>query len=204
MLFIAVVPHVFHPHPGPKIDLFPIFQHYFYRQRNKIFFQTDRHLLLLLLFLEIKLAYLEKESNESIFSSILPRRKKNSSFRLDRITLGQDVGRKAKRPTDIISDPLDCTGLQHLGLEQGASQGWGGLPRCSLPPHCLPPPPGHHSHTHPPAAGASAFNPFHHSIEQRSPRLPGPNSGENCIRHSYAKHPTYHPRRINILFFSSK
>lgn len=75
-------------------------------------------------------------------------------------------------------DPLGfkLTGLQHLGLEQGASQGWGGLPRGSLPPHCLPPPPGHHSHTHPPAAGASAFNPFHHSIEQRSPRLPGPNS----------------------------
>lgn len=113
-----------------------------------------------------------------------------------RITLGQDVGRKAKRPTDIISDSLDCTGLQHLGLEQGASQGWGGLPRGSLPPHCLPPPPGHHSHTHPPAAGASAFNPFHHSIEQRSPRLPGPNSGENCIRHSYVEHPTYHPRGI--------
>ncbi|CAK9833524.1 Protein lozenge [Anthophora retusa] len=75
-----------------------------------------------------------------------------------------------------LSDLLDCTGLQHLGLEQGASQGWGGLPRGSLPPHCLPPPPGHHSHTHPPAAGASAFNPFHHTIEQRSPRLPGPNS----------------------------
>ncbi|XP_076680904.1 uncharacterized protein LOC143375556 isoform X2 [Andrena cerasifolii] len=75
-----------------------------------------------------------------------------------------------------LSDPLDCTGLQHLGLEQGAGQGWGGLPRGSLPPHCLPPPPGHHSHTHPPAAGASAFNPFHHSIEQRSPRLPGPNN----------------------------
>ncbi|XP_076763598.1 uncharacterized protein LOC143430993 isoform X1 [Xylocopa sonorina] len=75
-------------------------------------------------------------------------------------------------------DPLGfkLSGLQHLGLEQGAGQGWGGLPRGSLPPHCLPPPPGHHSHTHPPAAGASAFNPFHHSIEQRSPRLPGPNS----------------------------
>ncbi|XP_033335791.1 uncharacterized protein LOC117226002 isoform X1 [Megalopta genalis] len=75
-------------------------------------------------------------------------------------------------------DPLGfkLSGLQHLGLEQGASQGWGGLPRGSLPPHCLPPPPGHHSHTHPPAAGASAFNPFHHSIEQRSPRLPGPNT----------------------------
>ncbi|XP_015439185.1 PREDICTED: uncharacterized protein LOC107194133 [Dufourea novaeangliae] len=75
-------------------------------------------------------------------------------------------------------DPLGfkLSGLQHLGLEQGASQGWGGLPRGSLPPHCLPPPPGHHSHTHPPAPGASAFNPFHHSIEQRSPRLPGPNT----------------------------
>ncbi|XP_076242001.1 uncharacterized protein LOC143183987 [Calliopsis andreniformis] len=75
-------------------------------------------------------------------------------------------------------DPLGfkLSGLQHLGLEQGASQGWGGLPRGSLPPHCLPPPPGHHSHTHPPTAGASAFNPFHHSIEQRSPRLPGPNT----------------------------
>ncbi|XP_026667115.1 runt-related transcription factor 1-like isoform X2 [Ceratina calcarata] len=75
-------------------------------------------------------------------------------------------------------DPLGfkLSGLQHLGLEQGAGQGWGGLPRGSLPPHCLPPPPGHHSHTHPPAAGASAFNPFHHGIEQRSPRLPGPNS----------------------------
>ncbi|KOC68553.1 Protein lozenge [Habropoda laboriosa] len=75
-------------------------------------------------------------------------------------------------------DPLGfkLSGLQHLGLEQGAGQGWGGLPRGSLPPHCLPPPPGHHSHTHPPAAGASAFNPFHHTIEQRSPRLPGPNS----------------------------
>ncbi|XP_076182278.1 uncharacterized protein LOC143154234 isoform X1 [Ptiloglossa arizonensis] len=75
-----------------------------------------------------------------------------------------------------LSDLFDCTGLQHLGLEQGAGQGWGGLPRGSLPPHCLPPPPGHHSHTHPPTAGASAFNPFHHSIEQRSPRLPGPNT----------------------------
>ncbi|XP_031832676.1 uncharacterized protein LOC116427001 [Nomia melanderi] len=75
-------------------------------------------------------------------------------------------------------DPLGfkLSGLQHLGLEQGAGQGWGGLPRGSLPPHCLPPPPGHHSHTHPPTAGASAFNPFHHSIEQRSPRLPGPNT----------------------------
>ena len=93
--------------------------------------------------------------------------------------MAKTVGRKAKRLTDIISDILDCTGLQHLGLEQGASQGWGGLPRGSLPPHCLPPPPGHHSHTHPPAAGASAFNPFHHSIEQRSPRLPGPNSGKS-------------------------
>ncbi|XP_034191600.1 uncharacterized protein LOC117609416 [Osmia lignaria lignaria] len=75
-------------------------------------------------------------------------------------------------------DPLGfkLSGLQHLSLEQGASQGWGGLPRGSLPPHCLPPPPGHHSHTHPPTAGASAFNPFHHSIEQRSPRLPAPNT----------------------------
>ncbi|KYM99539.1 Protein lozenge [Cyphomyrmex costatus] len=71
---------------------------------------------------------------------------------------------------------FDCIGLQHLGLEQGASQGWGGLPRGSLPPHCLPPPPGHHPHTHPQPVGASAFNPFHHAIEQRSPRLPGPNA----------------------------
>lgn len=119
-------------------------------------------------------AYLDRKE---YFLSLLG---KENSFLSTR--LGQEektlAKRKAKRPTDIISDPLDCTGLQHLGLEQGASQGWGGLPRGSLPPHCLPPPPGHHSHTHPPAAGASAFNPFHHSIEQRSPRLPGPNSGE--------------------------
>ncbi|XP_050450121.1 uncharacterized protein LOC126850812 [Cataglyphis hispanica] len=76
-------------------------------------------------------------------------------------------------------DPLGfkLSGLQHLGLEQGAGQGWGGLPRGSLPPHCLPPPPGHHPHTHPqPTVGASAFNPFHHAIEQRSPRLPGSNT----------------------------
>ncbi|KAG7209808.1 hypothetical protein KM043_011424 [Ampulex compressa] len=75
-------------------------------------------------------------------------------------------------------DPLGfkLSGLQHMSLEQGASQGWGGLPRGSLPPHCLPPPPGHHSHTHPTPAGASAFNPFHHTIEQRSPRLPGTNT----------------------------
>lgn len=74
---------------------------------------------------------------------------------------------------------FDCTGLQHLGLEQGAGQGWGGLPRGSLPPHCLPPPPGHHPHTHPQPVGASAFNPFHHAIEQRSPRLPGSNAGKD-------------------------
>lgn len=153
------------------------------------------YLFLFFFFLKNKI----RESWKRIDLLSLSSKKKNSPFRLDGLRLGQDVGRKAKRPTDIISDPLDCTGLQHLGLEQGASQGWGGLPRGSLPPHCLPPPPGHHSHTHPPAAGASAFNPFHHSIEQRSPRLPGPNSGENCIRHSYAEHPTYHPR----IFFSS-
>lgn len=99
--------------------------------------------------------------------------------RLDSPCSKQDSDRKTKKLLDVTPDPLDCTGLQHLGLEQGAGQGWGGLPRGSLPPHCLPPPPGHHSHTHPPAAGASAFNPFHHSIEQRSPRLPGPNTGKN-------------------------
>ncbi|XP_012289117.1 uncharacterized protein LOC105704470 [Orussus abietinus] len=73
-------------------------------------------------------------------------------------------------------DPLGfkLSGLQHLSLEQGGNQGWGGLPRGSLPPQCLPPPPGHHSHSHPPPGGASAFNPFHHAIEQRSPRLPVP------------------------------
>ncbi|XP_066597249.1 uncharacterized protein [Prorops nasuta] len=75
-------------------------------------------------------------------------------------------------------DPLGfkLSGLQHLSLEQGASQGWSGLPRGSLPPHCLPPPPGHHTHAHPPPGGASAFNPFHHAIDQRSPRLSAPNT----------------------------
>ncbi|XP_063985001.1 runt-related transcription factor 2-like [Diachasmimorpha longicaudata] len=78
-------------------------------------------------------------------------------------------------------DPLGfkLSGLQHLGLEQAGGQGWGGLPRGSLPPHCLPPPPGHLSQPHPPpgAGGTvSAFNPFHHAIEQRSPRLPVSNS----------------------------
>jgi len=82
---------------------------------------------------------------------------------------------------------FDCTGLQHLGLEQGAGQGWGGLPRGSLPPHCLPPPPGHHPHTHPQPVGASAFNPFHHAIEQRSPRLPGSNAGKSNARASRAR-----------------
>ncbi|XP_043482109.1 uncharacterized protein LOC122511114 [Leptopilina heterotoma] len=72
-------------------------------------------------------------------------------------------------------DPLGfkLSGLQHLSLDQGGGQGWGGLPRGALPPHCLPPPPGHHSHTHPTTGAASAFNPFHHSIEQRSPRMQG-------------------------------
>ncbi|KAJ8686721.1 hypothetical protein QAD02_022515, partial [Eretmocerus hayati] len=87
-------------------------------------------------------------------------------------------------------DPLGfkLSGLQHLGLDQGAAaaaaaaaHSWGGLPRGGLPPHCLPapppppPPPGHHSHgqpTSPLATAASAFNPFHHGVEQRSPRLP--------------------------------
>ncbi|XP_014603350.1 PREDICTED: uncharacterized protein LOC106786453 isoform X1 [Polistes canadensis] len=75
-------------------------------------------------------------------------------------------------------DPLGfkLSGLQHLNLEQGTNQGWGGLSRGSLPPHCLPPPPGHHAHAHPPPAGGSAFNPFHHAIEQRSPRLPSSNT----------------------------
>ncbi|XP_024942491.1 uncharacterized protein LOC107269426 isoform X2 [Cephus cinctus] len=79
-------------------------------------------------------------------------------------------------------DPLGFkfSGLQHVSLEQGSNQGWGGLPRGSaLPPHCLPPPPGHHPHTHPPPGGASAFNPFHHVIEQRSPRLPVPATTES-------------------------
>ncbi|XP_014207881.1 uncharacterized protein LOC106638979 [Copidosoma floridanum] len=106
-------------------------------------------------------------------------------------------------------DPLGfkLSGLQHLSLDQNAAvaaaaaaaQGWGGLSRGGLAPHCLPPAPGHHSTTHaaqptavtaataatvvaatvaPPGATtavntatASAFNPFHHAIEQRSPRL---------------------------------
>ncbi|KAK0083561.1 hypothetical protein PV325_008608 [Microctonus aethiopoides] len=64
------------------------------------------------------------------------------------------------------------TRLQHLSLEQNGGQGWGGLSRGSLPSHCLPPPPGHLSQSHPPPTGVtSAFNPFHHAIEQRSPRL---------------------------------
>lgn len=78
------------------------------------------------------------------------------------------------------------TGLQHLGLEQGGqATGWGGLPRGGLPPHCLPPPPAHHSHAAPTgtvavtATTASAFNPFHHTTERRSPRLPAPANGEN-------------------------
>ncbi|XP_058803848.1 runt-related transcription factor 2-like isoform X2 [Phymastichus coffea] len=81
-------------------------------------------------------------------------------------------------------DPLGfkLTGLQHLGLEQGGpATGWGGLPRGGLPPHCLPPPPpAHHSHAAPTgtaavtATTASAFNPFHHTAERRSPRLPAP------------------------------
>ncbi|XP_051155806.1 uncharacterized protein LOC127278244 [Leptopilina boulardi] len=79
-------------------------------------------------------------------------------------------------------DPLGfkLTGLQHLSLDQGGGgQGWGGLPRGALPPHCLPPPPGHHSHTHPTSGAASAFNPFHHTIEQRSPRMQGPATNES-------------------------
>ncbi|XP_016841568.1 runt-related transcription factor 3 isoform X2 [Nasonia vitripennis] len=63
-------------------------------------------------------------------------------------------------------DPLGfkLSGLQHLGLDQGAAaaaaaQGWGGLSRGGLPPHCLPPPPGHHSHAHPAAAAAAAAVP---------------------------------------------
>ncbi|XP_034951507.1 uncharacterized protein [Chelonus insularis] len=73
-------------------------------------------------------------------------------------------------------DPLGfkLSGLQHLGLEQNGGQGWGGLPRGSLASHCLPPPPGHLSQTHPPSGTTSAFNPFHHAMEQRSPRMPGP------------------------------
>lgn len=78
-------------------------------------------------------------------------------------------------------DPLGfkLSGLQHLSLEQGGGQGWGGLPRGALPPHCLPPPPGHHSHTHPSTGAASAFNPFHHTIEQRSPRMQGPATNDS-------------------------
>lgn len=91
-------------------------------------------------------------------------------------------GRKVRRKIlqqNLMKGLLTFLGLQHINLEQGASQGWGGLPRGSLPPHCLPPPPGHHAHAHPPPAGGSAFNPFHHAIEQRSPRLPGSNTGKN-------------------------
>lgn len=69
-------------------------------------------------------------------------------------------------------------GLQQLSLDQGAGQGWGSLPRGSLPHHFLPPPPGNHSHAHQPSGGTSAFNPFHHAIEQRSPRMQGPASGK--------------------------
>ncbi|XP_043279867.1 uncharacterized protein [Venturia canescens] len=90
-------------------------------------------------------------------------------------------------PQDTLAFKL--SGLQHLGLEQGTGQGWGGLLRGSLPPQCLPPPTGIHSqqqqqqHPHPPAAGGvSAFNLFHHGMEQRSPRLTGPPSTDSTSR----------------------
>lgn len=105
----------------------------------------------------------------------------NISFKRYRGHVRRDDSGDAKQTDSLETCNLhffDCIGLQHLGLEQGAGQGWGGLPRGSLPPHCLPPPPGHHPHTHPQPVGASAFNPFHHAIEQRSPRLPGPNAGK--------------------------
>ncbi|CAD6217157.1 GSCOCG00004698001-RA-CDS [Cotesia congregata] len=75
-------------------------------------------------------------------------------------------------------DPLGfkLSGLQHLSLEQNGQ--WGGPPRGSLPPHCLPPPPGHLSQPQHPPTATSAFNPFHHAIEQRS-RLPAPGPTES-------------------------
>lgn len=87
--------------------------------------------------------------------------------------------------------------MQHLGLEQSGGQGWGGLPRSSLPPQCLPAPPGHLSQSHPPpgsngAGNVSAFNPFHYAIEQRSPRLSAPTAGIISFKMSKQKFHQFH------------
>ena len=116
LLFIAVVPHVFHPHPGPKIDLFPIFQHYFYRQRNKIFFQTDRHLLLLLFFRDKTRVSRKRVERIDLFFDLTSKKEK---FLL---STRADYARPRRRPK---SQTTDRHNFRSLGLHRSATPGSG-------------------------------------------------------------------------------